>query len=623
MNRIGNTDFQRGLSALQAGKLKEAEHLLQSVIRADPKHVAALNLLGVVFGRLGRNAEAVASYDRALALAPQSIESWYGRGMTLLAIGRLQEAIANFDRVIAAKPDFTQVHLLRAKLLSDIGRREAALEAIEKLLAIAPGLAEAWLGRGNILFEAGRYEEALSAAEKAVASKPNLAEAWHGLGNALNVLKRHDEALSAYEKALAVNPDFAGAWYGRGNVFNELKRYQDALIGYEKALALDPNFAEGWIGRGNVLNILKRFDAALAAFARALALQANLAEAWLGRGNVFLELKRLDEALASYDQAIALKPNFATAYFNRGRGRLLLGCYKEGWQDYEWRWEARDFPSKRPDLNVPNWQGDNLIGRHLLIYSEQGLGDIIQFVRYLPLLLQRGCKITLLTPEKLARLFRHAIPGVNISGTLHGLDGIDAQAALISLPYLLDTDLSSVPNNVPYLKAETELEAHWRARIGVHGFRIGISWQGNPRGEIDLGRSVPLREFVRLSHIPGVRLISLQKDVGLDQLSDPPNDTKVESLDGLDNGVDAFVDTAAVMTNLDLIITCDTSIAHLAGALGRPTWVALKHVPDWRWMLDREDSPWYPTMRLFRQAQRDDWASVCSKMDEALRALIR
>jgi hypothetical protein len=278
---------------------------------------------------------------------------------------------------------------------------------------------------------------------------------------------------------------------------------------------------------------------------------------------------------------------------------------------------------KRPDLNLSGLADENLQGRHLLVYSEQGLGDVIQFVRYLPLLLQRGCKITFLTPEKLARLFRHAIPGLNISGTPRGLDGIDAQAALISLPYLLGTDLSSVPNNVPYLKAEAELEAHWRARIGVHGFKIGISWQGNPRGEIDLGRSIPLKEFARLSHIPGVRLISLQKNVGLDQLADLPNDTKVESLDTLDNGADAFVDTVAVMTNLNLIITCDTSIAHLAGALGRPTWVALKHVPDWRWMLDREDSPWYPTMRLFRQPQRDDWASVFSKMDGALRALIR
>jgi hypothetical protein len=302
---------------------------------------------------------------------------------------------------------------------------------------------------------------------------------------------------------------------------------------------------------------------------------------------------------------------------------LLLGRFKEGWQDYEWRWEARDFPSKRPDLNVPNWQGENLLGRHLLVYSEQGLGDIIQFARYLPLSLQRGCKITFLTSEKLARLFRHSIPSLHVVDTLQNLQGVDAQVALISLPYFFKTDLSSVPNRVPYLNAEAKLETAWRARIGTNGFKIGIAWQGNPVGAIDAGRSVPLKEFVRLSKIPEVRLISLQKHVGLDQLADLPEGAKIETLgDDFDSGPDAFIDTAAVMNSLDLIITCDTSIAHLAGALGRPTWLALKHVPDWRWMLDREDSPWYPTLRLLRQPQRDDWGSVFSKIEKSLRELL-
>ena len=322
MNWNGNADFQRGLSALQAGNLREAERLLQGVVRAEPRHVPALNLLGVVLGRLGRNAEAVASYDRALASAPHSPEAWYGRGMTLLAIGRLQEAIASFDRVLAAKPDFTQVHLLRAKLLADLGRREAALEAIEKLLAIAPGLAEAWLGRSNILFEAQRYEEALSAADRAVALKPDLAEAWHGRGNALNELKRHDEALSAYEKAVRLNPNFAGAWHGRGTALNELKRYDEALVAYDKALALAPALPEAWLGRGNVLNVLRRCKEALAAFDRAEAAMPNLAEGWLGRGNSLCELNRYQDALIAYERALALNANLAEAWV--GKGNILV-----------------------------------------------------------------------------------------------------------------------------------------------------------------------------------------------------------------------------------------------------------------------------------------------------------
>jgi tetratricopeptide (TPR) repeat protein len=543
--------------------------------------------------------------------------------MILLAMGRPNDAIASFTRLVAAKPDFTQVHLMRAKLLCDVGDHKAALEGIEKLLAIAPGLAEAWLGRSNILFETGRYEDALSAAEKAIALRPNLAEAWHGRGNALNELRRHDEALAAYEKVLALNANSAAGWYGRGVVLSELKRFEDALIAYDKALALDQNFAQGWVGRGNALNLLKRFDEALGAFASALALQANLAEAWLGRGNVLLELKRVEEALSCYDRAIAIKPDFATAYFNRGRGRLLLGHYEEGWQDYEWRWQARDFFSKRPDLKVSNWQGENLPGRHLLVYSEQGMGDIIQFARYLPLLLQRECKITFLTSEKLVRLIRHSIPSLHVVATLEGLQDIDTQVALMSLPHFFRTNLSSVPNQVPYLNAELKIEQVWKERIGAHGFRIGIAWQGNPVGAIDAGRSVPLKHFVGLSKISGVRLISLQKQVGLDQLADLPEDVKIEILgDDFDSGPDAFIDTAAVMNGLDLIITCDTSIPHLAGALGRPTWVALKHVPDWRFMLDREDTPWYPTMRLFRQNKRDDWGHVFLEIEKSLRELL-
>jgi tetratricopeptide (TPR) repeat protein len=623
VNLLGHDDFRRGLSALQAGNLKEAERLLRAVTRAQPKHVPAHNVLGVVLSQLGRNTEAVASYDRALLLAPDSIETWHGRGMTLLAAGRIEEAIASFDRVIAIKSDLPQVHLLRAKLLADLGSRDAALAGLDKLLALKPELAEAWLGRSNILFETKRHEAALAAAKQAVALRPDLAEAWHGLGNVLNELQRHEEALGAYDKALAISPNFAGAWYGRGNVLNELKRYQEALVAFDKAAGLEPNLVLAWVGRGNVLNMLQEPDAALAAFAHALKLDPNFAEAWLGRGNVFAELKRLGEALTSYDKAIALNPDFATGYYNRGRARLLVGRYREGWEDCEWRFESAHFPSKRPDLKVAHWRGENLPSGQLLVYSEQGLGDIFQFARFLPLLAQRGLRITFLTHEKLVRLFRESIASAKIVGSLDGLQGIDAQVALMSLPHVLETDLTSVPNEVPYLKAEPQLEAHWKARIGGHGFKIGIAWQGNPIGTIDRGRSVPLKEFVRLTDISGVRLISLQKHVGLDQLAQLPKGATIETLgDEFDSGPDAFVDTAAVMKNLDLIITSDTSIAHLAGALGRSTWVVLKRVPDWRWMLDRKDSPWYPTLRLFRQEQHDDWASVFFQIEQSLRELL-
>jgi protein O-GlcNAc transferase len=320
----GDEQFQRGLSALQAGNLNEAERRLQAVTRAQPNHVPALNLLGVVLGRLGRNAEALASHDRALAEVPHSPEAWYGRAMTLLALGRPHDSVASFERVLAAKPDFAQVHLLRAKLLADLGRREDALDAIDKLLAIAPGLAEAWLGRSNILFEAKRYEEALTAAARSVSLKSDLAESWHARGNALNELKRHDEALAAYDKALALNPTFAGAWHGRGNALNELRRCDDALAAYDKALALAPSLAEAWLGRGNVFNLLKRPREALGAFDRAAAINSTSAEIWLGRGNALCELKCYGDAVAAYEKAVALDPGLAEAFVGCGNVYVQL-----------------------------------------------------------------------------------------------------------------------------------------------------------------------------------------------------------------------------------------------------------------------------------------------------------
>ena len=336
-----------------------------------------------------------------------------------------------------------------------------------------------------------------------------------------------------------------------------------------------------------------------------------------------MELKRLDEALASYDRAIALKPGYADAYLNRALIRLLVGRYKEGWADYEWRWETKTCPSTRPNIKVPTWQGEDLSGRHLLVFTEQGLGDIIQFARYLPLLARYGCEITFLAPANLARLLGPSIHPLEVVSEIKGISGIDFQTALMSLPHRFNIELSSIPNKVSYLKAEPELEASYKSRIGASGFKVGIAWQGNPSGRIDEGRSIPLERFIPLGRIPGVRLISLQKHVGLDQLACLPKDVGIESLGNeLDNGSDAFCDTAAVMNSLDLIITSDTSIAHLAGALGRPTWVALKYVPDWRWMLDRDDSPWYPTLRLFRQSQRDDWIQVFAKIERELRSLV-
>jgi hypothetical protein len=358
----------------------------------------------------------------------------------------------------------------------------------------------------------------------------------------------------------------------------------------------------------------------LESYDRAIALKPEYAIAFMNRGLALQELKRLDEAVASYDRAIALKPGYADAFRNRALCKLIVGRYIEGWSDYEWRLDAS--PTTRSTF--PNWQGEDVAGRRLLIFAEQGLGDVIHFVRYLPLLEPNRNELTFLAPANISRLLRPLTSEIEVISDLSAEHIFDYQCSLMSLPHRLRTDLTSIPNSVPYLHPEDDLMVRWRGRIGVHGFKIGIAWQGNPLGTVDKGRSISLNEYVVLARLPGVRLISLQKGYGLDQLAKLPSDVTIETLgDDFDNGPDALIDTAAVISALDLVITADTAIAHLAGALGCRTWIALKYVPHWLWMLDRDDSPWYPTVRLFRQLRPGDWAPVFAKIANELQLLIR
>lgn len=466
------------------------------------------------------------------------------------------------------------------------------------------------------------------------------AEGWYRRGMSLRQQRRLDEAIASLNRAITRKADYAQAFMGRGVVLQELKRFEEALESYDKAIAIKHDYAAAFSNRGILLKEQNRLEEALASYDQAIAIDAGSAETYNNRGNVLIELKRLDEAIASYDKAIALKPNFADAFKNRAQFNLLTGNYEAGWQDYEWRFDAKSFPDKRPMFTAPIWNGEDLTGRGLVVYGEQGFGDTFQFARYLPLLVRRHAQVTFVTDGKLVRLLRslpeivRLIDGMGQRAlaqhsrsagdrlpetVLRDDERFDFQCALMGLPRRFRTDLSSIPKEVPYLHAEDALVLSWKKRIGSHGFKVGIAWQGTPIGRIDRGRSIPLEEFLPLGRLPGVRLISLQKYHGLDQLA---LCAPIETLGaGFDDGPDGFIDTAAVMANLDLIVTSDTSIAHLAGAMGRPVWVALKHVPDWRWMLEREDSPWYATMRLFRQKTAGDWKAVFARIENALRTI--
>ena len=519
----------------------------------------------------------------------------------------------------------THERLARGLAFHERGELSSAEKIYRELIAQDAANAVALHLLGVLLIQTQRAEGGVALIDRALAINPSDVQALYNRGNALAGLRRFEEALASFERAVLIKPDYAEAHNNRGNVLLELKRPADALASYDKALAIAPHYADAHNNRANALKALGRLDDALASYDRALAVAPRFAEALYNRGASLQDLGRWSEALASYDRALALKPQHADARYNRALLALLQSNFAAGWADYESRWDREGAPKRKLTASFPAWRGEDIAGKKIVVYDEQGLGDVIQFSRYLTKLAEAGAEATFLVRPSLLRLMETLPPegGVRPLESLPPTETFDYQCALMSLPLAFQTQLESAPAATPYLRAEPQRVAKWKERIGEDGFRAGIAWQGQKAGKIDVGRSFALAEFFALSHIPGMRLISLQKNDGVEQLSRLPEGMIVETLgDDYDAGNDAFLDAAAVMDNLDLVITSDTSIAHLAGALGRPVWVALQHIPDWRWLSERPDSPWYPTMRLFRQQAPGDWTSVFSQIADALRALL-
>ena len=492
-------------------------------------------------------------------------------------------------------------------------------------MALKPDDAEAFAQHANVLQELGRFEDALADYDRAVALKPDFAAGHNNRGLVLYRLNRLDEALASIDHAIALNPKYVAAHKNRGEVLGALGRLAEALASYDRAIALDGKSAVALNNRGNVLKNLDRIEEALESYDAAIAISPALAEVWYNRGVVLLELKRPADALASYDRAIELMPDYAEALTARGLCKLAMRDFKTGWRDYENRWRVPSHPALPALASAPLWSGEDLRGRSILVCSERGLGDIIQFSRYVPLLAERGARVTLLVPRTLKQILVGLPQPVRVISEVASADQFDFHCALMSLPCWLaatPTD-SSLP--IPYIAIDDERVALWKQRIGEHRFKIGICWQGAAwqGGASITGRAIPLSAFRALSEIDGVRLISLQKGDGVQQLARMPAGMIVETLgEDFDRGPDAFIDTIAVMEHLDLVVTCDTSIAHVAGARGRPTWVALQHVPEWRWGLEGAATPWYPTARLFRQTTRGDWGGVFAEMASELRTLV-
>ena len=505
----------------------------------------------------------------------------------------------------------------QAVSLHQLGRLPEAEQLYRALLARIPNHADAQNNLGHLLEALNRPEEAVRTYAKAIEIRPDFPEALLNFGNALQTLGRHEEAIARYASALRLRPNFPEALLNIGNALQALERNAEAAAQYEKALALRPDYAEGHYHLACALESLGRRDDAISHYERAIAIKPDYPQPHNNLGNVLRALNRYEEAIAHFEQACAIKPDFAQAQWNEAAARLTIGDFKAGWQKYEWR---RVLGVIKPRGPQPLWLGGgDLRGRTILLYAEQGLGDTLQFARYARLVARLGARVALEVQPELRSLLT-SLPGVaTVCARGEALPPVDWQTPLLSLPHALGTTLETIPAEVPYLFPAREKLAQWRSAIEAGGApTIGIKWRANET--TGSNKSIPLELIRPLLLMPGLKFVALERDV---LESDARVLRDLGDVFAPGDRLRDFSDTAAIVSMLDLVISVDTSVAHLAGALGKPLWLPLQFAADFRWLQGRADSPWYPSARLFRQSSIGDWAGVVAELIEGLRRVAR
>ena len=495
------------------------------------------------------------------------------------------------------------------------GRLMEAEAVCRQILRAEPNSPEASHLLGVIAHQGGKLADAIEHVRRAVKLAPRVALYHANLGEMLRLAGRPRLAAEQARRALEIEPDMAMALSNLGVALYELKEYEEAAHSQRKAIAAKPDFAEAHSNLGNALHALKRFDEAIAAYRRALELKPNYADAWANLGTTLHHNGDFNEGMSALRRAIALAPHHANAHSGLGILLLMRGDFAEGWDEYEWR--LRSSERKGPRFPQKPWQGESLAGRHIYVEAEQGFGDTLQFIRYIPLLAARARKVTVRVHQQLVTLLRESLPGITVLGDRGDPEPYACDAVLLSLPRLFKTRLETIPAQVPYLRAPADAVQRWRARLGkMPGLKVGLVWAGNPDHVNDHRRSVDPALLAPVLATPGVSFASLQ--VGPRSADLKIMKGRGAAIEDLASTFDDFLESAAAVSALDLVITVDTSAAHLAGALGRPVWVLLPAVTDWRWMLHREDNPWYPNMRLFRAKDGEPWSAVIARVAQEL-----
>ncbi len=609
--------FNAALAHHQAGRLGQAEPIYRQILEAAPDQPETLNLLGVLWHQTGRSAQAVELIRRSVALTP-TFSNLNNLGEVLRALDRVSEAIPCYRRAIELNPSWPDAHSNLGLAMQDLGQLDQAEQCFARATQLAPQRADLHVRLCVARQKQGDPHGAVLAGRRAIELQPGLAEGWSNLAVALASAEKHEEARHAADRALALAPDRPEAHVNSGFVHERAGRTADAEAAYLKAIELSPNYSLGHRNLAALLDGLDQIGRSIAALERALALQPRDVDGWNNLSTLYRRNCSYPAALAAADKALQLQPGFPAAHGNRGLALLSLGDYGRGFAEYEWRWRCDNFTTAPREFDRPMWDGSDPAGRTIFVHTEQGYGDTIQFVRYVPMLAARGAKVILECAAPLRRLLS-SVKGVGkvvIAGVRP--PDFDLHIPLLSLPKIFNTTLENLPAVVPYVGVDSDRLLHWKQKLDVAGggMKVGLVWAGNVKP--DPARTCPLENLHPLWQLQGLTFFSLQKGGNAREAASTM--TGVRLIDVSEDLRD-FADTAAAMANLELILTVDTAAAHLAGALGRPTWTLLPWAADWRWLSDRQDSPWYPTMRLFRQPTRGDWATVVTRITRELSSL--
>jgi tetratricopeptide (TPR) repeat protein len=627
-----------GVVALQKNRAYEAVELIQTAITLRPHESAYHCNLGNALQMLGDGDEALKCFSTAIDLNPTDIESWVRKGDILSSQKKWDAALQCYDHALQHQPSQAHIHCNKGVTLEKLQRFEEALHAYEQAIDIAPDFYEAHNNKGNVLLTLGREIEAIRAFDQAITLQPLRAQAYSNRGNAFIQLKKWQEAKNSISKALSLQPDFAEAHSNLGIVLQETDQHQEALTSYAKALALNPQFAQAYVNRSVAELALGENNQAIDSCNRALQINPHLADAFCNRGTAeknlnlhqraiesyqsakglaprlasahcnmgvtLKEMQRLSEALDCFDNALEIDPYYVDAHWNKALTQLLAGDFASGWISHEWRWKLHRFSSPLRNFVQPLWLGENsLTGKTLLVHSEQGLGDTIQFFRYVLALKQMGINLIVEVHEPLVSLFQEQSEKVQIVTKGADLPHFDVHCPMMSLPLALQKWDRTIPYSNAYLHSNKAKNEFWLSRVPSRGVKIGLVWQGSAQHNNDKNRSIPLDLLVR--HLPEqFNYICLQPELSSYEKSLL---AQHDNITFFHNEIQDFSDTAALCQLMNAVVCVDTSVAHLNGALGLPTKVLLPYAPDWRWMLKRKDSPWYESVTLYRQGDDWDW----------------